>query len=279
MTLTADRRQFQAWNGSVGAHWASHHEQYDGLLADVNDPLFEAAAIGTRDRVLDVGCGAGATTRVAARIASQGRVLGVDISAPLLDRARAATAAEGLTNVAYERDDAQLHAFEPESHDVVISRGGVMFFADHRAAFDNLARALRPGGRLAFICPQPTGPDVEEARALSLFSKLLEEHEGPARPSADTVAAQAAMASLAEPDRIREVLGAFTDVTVAPVSVRTRWGRDAADTVDFVLSRTPDPEVSEVTRAALEEALRPYETPEGVLLRAGVWLVTAARPH
>ncbi|WP_406175207.1 class I SAM-dependent methyltransferase [Streptomyces sp. NBC_00996] len=269
MTRIANSVQAQAWNGPVGTHWAAHRERYDTMLSGVNDALFAGAAIAAGDRVLDVGCGAGATTRIAARLAASGHAVGVDISEPLLDRARAISATEGVANVAYELADAQIHPFPPVGYDVVISRGGVMFFADHAAAFRNLAGALRPGGRLAFVCPRPAGPDVEESRALSLFGELLE------GPDADTVAAQVAMASLSDPARIREVLRGYDDVTVTPVETETVWGRDASDAVDFILSRTPGRTVAADTRAALEGTLRPYETDRGVRLRAAVWLVTA----
>ncbi|MGQ4383840.1 class I SAM-dependent methyltransferase [Streptomyces sp. SAS_270] len=273
MTRTATNPvQAGAWNGTVGTHWADHHERYDALLSGVNDALFAGAAVTMADRVLDVGCGAGTTTRIAARLASRGHVVGVDISAPLVGRARAVTAAEHVGNVAYELADAQTHPFPPAGYDVVISRGGVMFFEDHAAAFRNLARALIPGGRLAFICPRPAGPDVEESRALGLFAKLLD------APDADTVAAHTAMASLSDPARLHEVLQGWDDVTVAPVDVETHWGRDVPDAVDFLLSRTPDRKVDAGTRTALEESLRPYETNRGVRLRGAVWLVTARRP-
>ncbi|MFF4346960.1 class I SAM-dependent methyltransferase [Streptomyces sp. NPDC001530] len=285
MTRIANSVQAQAWNGPVGAHWATHHARYDTMVAGVNDALFAGAAIEAGDRVLDVGCGAGATTRIAARLAATGHAVGVDISAPLLDTAREVTAAEGVANVAYERADAQIHPFPPAGYDVVISRGGVMFFADHAAAFRNLARALRPGGRLAFVCPRPAGPDVEESRTLGLLGKLLEGDQGDEGrqgdgPGAGTASAQVAMAALSDPARIREVLQGYADVTVTPVEVHTTWGRDASDAVDFILSRTPGRTVAAGTRAALEDTLRPYETDDrGVRLRAAVWLVTARRPE
>ncbi|MGW7254331.1 class I SAM-dependent methyltransferase [Streptomyces sp. NPDC054834] len=271
MTTVADSRQAQAWNGAVGAHWAAHQERYDALLADVNDALFAAAAIASCDRVLDVGCGAGATTRIAARLASRGHADGVDISAPLLRRAQRLTAAEKIPNVTYREADAQVHPFPACGYDVIISRGGVMFFADPAAAFRNLARALMPGGRLAFVCPQPAGPRTEEAKAFRLFGELLDQ------PDPETAAALAAMPSLSGPDRIRTVLEGWEDVEITPVTVETVWGEDAADAVGFVLSRTPGRTVPAGTRAALEESLRPYETPDGVRLRGGVWLVTANR--
>ncbi|MFF2849006.1 class I SAM-dependent methyltransferase [Streptomyces sp. NPDC058001] len=278
MTAIDGTTQARVWNGSVGTHWAEQQERMDRMLAGLNEPLFLAAAIGESDRVLDVGCGAGATTRIAAGLAPRGEVLGADVSAPLLERAGALTEAAGIRNVRYARVDAQSHPFRARGYDVVISRGGVMFFADHAAAFRNLARALRPGGRLVFVCPLPAGPDAEESRVMAAFGALLRESGTGAGPSADRMAAMAAMASLSDPARIRAVLDGYEDVTVTPETVHTVWGRDAADTVGFLLSQSGQ-EVPSTARAALADVFRPYETRDGVRLRSGVWLVTAIRPR
>ncbi|RPF37451.1 class I SAM-dependent methyltransferase [Streptomyces sp. TLI_185] len=141
MTAIADIRQPYTWNG-------------------VHVALFAAAAVKPADRVLDVGCGTGATTRIAARLASRGHAVGVDISAPLLRTAQKLTAAEKVSNASYQVADAQVHPFPPCGYDVIVSRGGVLSFADAAATFRNLARALMPGGRLALVWPgSRSGPD------------------------------------------------------------------------------------------------------------------------
>ncbi|SDJ55510.1 class I SAM-dependent methyltransferase [Streptomyces indicus] len=261
--------QSEVWNGSVGAHWAAHHDRYDAMLAEFDKPLFAAAAIRSTDRVLDIGCGAGATSREAAWLAGRGRVLGVDISAPLIERARA----DLLPNLWYELADAETYAFQEAGFDVLISRGGVMFFADHRAAFANLARALAPGGRFAFVCPRPVDADSAEAR---VFGRLAE--IDPAAPDPAALAAHRAMASLSRPEQLRAALAGFADVAISAVHATSRYGSDPEDAVDFVLSRRPHTEVPGGTRAAMAEEFAPYAGPLGVRLPSSVWLVTGRRP-
>ncbi|WP_353945647.1 methyltransferase domain-containing protein [Streptomyces sp. HUAS MG91] len=282
MTVTVNHRQAHAWNGPLGRHWAAQARRFDALLGEADEALFAAAAIGPGDRVLDIGCGAGATTRAAARLAAPGHAVGVDISAPLVERARARTAEDGVPGASYELGDVQAHPFPPGGFDVAISRGGVMFFDDPVAAFANVARALRERGRLVFVCPRAAGPGSEEGTALGRFARRLAEGtERTPERDGDTLAAHAAhtaMASLSEPFRIHAALHrSFTRIAVDPVDVHTHWGDSPADAVDFLLSRTPRRSVPAATRAALEDTLRPYATSRGVRTRAGVWLVTAVR--
>ncbi|MFC6933602.1 class I SAM-dependent methyltransferase [Actinomadura yumaensis] len=148
MPQIVNTHQSEAWNGYEGRHWADHHDRYDQVNGGFNAALLDAAALTAEDRVLDLGCGNGQVTRLAARRARA--ATGIDLSGPMLDRARALAAEEGVANVTFERGDAQVHPL-PEST-AAISRFGVMFFADPVAAFANVARALVPGGRLAFLC-------------------------------------------------------------------------------------------------------------------------------
>ncbi|MET9497621.1 class I SAM-dependent methyltransferase [Streptomyces sp. NPDC006552] len=278
---TANLRQELAWNGPLGRHWAAHHRRFDALLGGADEALFAAAALAPGDRVLDIGCGAGATTRTAARLAAPGHALGVDISVPLVERARARTAEEGVPGAAYEVGDAQTHPFAPGGYDVAISRGGVMFFEDQAAAFANVARALRRGGRLVFVCPRRPDAGTEESVVLARFARQLAAGARgtvPAEPDPGARAAGAAMASLSEPYRVHGALHrAFGRIAVRPLDVHTRWGETPADAVDFLLARTRARQVPAATRAALEDSLRPYASARGVRTRAGVWLVTAVR--
>lgn len=276
MSTIVNIEQAEAWNGWEGAHWAQNPDRYNAMVAGFDEELFRAAAIGPNDRVLDIGCGTGHVTREAARRASHGQVLGIDLSAPMLDRARADAA--GVPNLRFERGDAQVHPFPDGGFDVAISRGGVMFFGDMVAAFANILRALRPGGRLAFIGPQSGGPDSPYARATAALAPLMRAPSPAAR----------GMGSLVDPARIEEVLDAagYADVTVTPVEAQMDYGRDAADAAGFILSQGParfnlrdvPPADVERTREALQENLRPFETPTGVLIQGAVWLVTATRP-
>ncbi|WP_371778889.1 class I SAM-dependent methyltransferase [Streptosporangium subroseum] len=278
MQAIANTHHAEAWNGWEGVNWANNAARYNAIVAAFDDDLFRVAAIHEDDRVLDIGCGTGQPTLTAARRASRGDVLGVDISAPMLERARADAAEQGIANVRFEQGDAQVHPFPHGGFDVAISRGGVMFFGDPVAGFANIRRALRPGGRLVFMSPQGGAPDSDYACATAALKPLM---RGPS-PAAR------GMGSLVDSARIHEVLDAagFADVSVTPVRAPMDYGRDAADATEFILSQGPvrfnlegvDQAVVERTREELRAGLRAYETSEGVRIPGAVWLVKAAHP-
>ena len=142
----ANREQLRAWDGDEGAYWAEHADYFDRSVVAYHQRLLDAASIAGTERVLDVGCGTGQTTRDAARAAAGGEALGVDLSSRMLEHARLRAADEGVTNASFEQVDAQIHPFPPASFDIAISRTGAMFFADLTTAFSNIGRALRPAG-------------------------------------------------------------------------------------------------------------------------------------
>ncbi|MFB4294199.1 class I SAM-dependent methyltransferase [Nonomuraea sp. ATR24] len=270
--MIVNEHQSEAWNGYEGAHWAGHPDRYDAVNSGFNDHLLRHVADG--DRVLDVGCGTGQISRLAARRARH--VTGVDLSAPMLETARRLAAAEGLGNVAFERGDAQVHPIEPGAYDVATSRFGIMFFADPVAAFANIGRALRPGGRVAFLGLRDPGD-------LGTVLAAVAAHLPEAPPSPDGTSPL----SLADPGRAAEVFTAagFTGVRAEAVEAEQVLGRDARDAADFLAAGGPlrhhlrhsDAGSARRALAALEPALRPFERDGAVRLRVTATLITATQ--
>ncbi|MEU9607403.1 class I SAM-dependent methyltransferase [Streptomyces sp. NPDC048057] len=279
MQNVANTAQLQAWNGYEGTHWAEHQDRWNAINANFDLPLFDAAAVQDGDRVLDVGCGGGATTRLAAAAAGRGSALGIDLSAPVLELAQARTAEAGITNASYVQGDAQVHPLEADAFDVAISRFGIMFFADPVAAFGNIASALRPGGRIAFLAAaEPAGN--EWLMALRSLGALL--------PTGDFGAPGGpGMFSLADRDTAVSVLtsAGFQHVRAEHVRAHGVWGRDAEEAADFLLCSGPGrhlledlgPGTRESVREVLTEQLRPYENSGALPLRSTGWLLTGTR--
>ncbi|MFF4871448.1 class I SAM-dependent methyltransferase [Streptomyces sp. NPDC000961] len=270
--------QAQAWNGPEGRHWAAHQDRWDAVNDGFNKLLLDAAGLAQDAQVLDIGCGAGRTTRLAARLAPAGRAVGLDLSGPMLDRARATARDEGVANAEFLQGDAQVYPLSPDTYDAAISRYGVMFFADPSAAFANLGRALRPHGRLAFVCPaEPEGN--EWITAMTSLRDIL--------PVGDFGTPGAGMFSLSDPDRVTGILSGagFADIQIKHVTAHGHWGEHAEDAAAFLLDSGPgrhlldqvDADVQAQARSALQDVLRLHETEGGVALRSTAWLVTACR--
>ncbi len=266
-----------AWDGDEGAHWAANADRYDETVRAHHARLFEAAAIGAGEAVLDIGCGTGRTTRDAARAAGSGRALGVDLSGPMLMVARDRAVTEGLTNVEFLQADAQVHGFEPGTFDVVISRFGVMFFDDPVAAFTNLARAQPRGGRLALLAWQELAANewLSTIRgALAMGRDLPTPPAGAPGPF-----------GLADPAYVAKVLDAagYTDVDLAPVTSPMQLGGDSDAAYAFVSTIGPvvgmleglEPDERREALDTLRATLDAHHTGDGVALGSSSWLITA----
>lgn len=280
--MTSNVDQAEHWNSEESRHWVVNAERYDVMLGGYVEHILGAAGLASDDRVLDVGCGTGATTIAAARVATAGDVLGVDLSGPMLEHARTRAQEAGLTNITFEQLDAQTAPLADASRDAIISRFGVMFFDDPVAAFTNLAGALHPGGQVAFACWKELLANewmLVPGAAVAAHAPLPD----PGEPGAPGPFA------FGDPDRVREILTAagLMSVEITPVDDPLLLGGHgtADEAVEFlrgtgmakVLLAEATPEVAERALDAVREALVAYETPEGILLGAGVWLVTARR--
>lgn len=270
--------QARAWDGGEGEYWAAHADYYDRAVARHHERLMGAAAIAAADRVLDIGCGTGQTTRDAARAAVAGEALGVDMSAAMLEVARQRAAAEGVDNARFEHADAQIHPFDAGSFDVVISRTGVMFFGDPVAAFANFARALRSGGRLAIVAWQARTANEwirELSDAMAAGRRLPSPPDGAPGPFA-----------LADPERVRTVLtsAGFVAVELEALHEPIWLGRDADDgrrhateMLGWMLDGL-DAAGRDRALRALHATMAAHQTADGVLYGSAAWLVRARRP-
>jgi SAM-dependent methyltransferase len=273
----ANREQLKAWDGDEGAYWAAHADHFERAAARYDEPFFAAASVGGADRILDVGCGTGKTTRDAARLAPGGSALGVDLSAAMLDVARQRAAAEGIGNVGFEQADAQVHSFEPETFDIAIGRTSAMFFADRVAALANVGRAVKPGGRLVLM----TWQSLAAQEWIGSFTTALAAGRDLPMPPPD----RPGPFTLAEPDVIRSVLSSagYTGISIDGRSEPMWFGTDAGDAYEFVLGMLAwmTGGLDEGSRQKAQESLRAtiaaHETAGGVMYDSSAWIVSATR--
>jgi ubiquinone/menaquinone biosynthesis C-methylase UbiE len=250
---------------------------YDAELRRHNEVLRRAFGVQLHDHVLDIGCGAGQTTRQAARTARAGSALGVDVSAPAIERARELARAEGLRNVTFSRADAQVHRFPEERFDLAISRFGTMFFDDPGAAFANIRRALRPAGRLVMMVWQAHERnewDVAIRQSLTEPGGAVAVASGEPDPF-----------SLADPAAVKEILEAagFADTAFTDVREPVYYGPDVAAALDWVRGFTCtsevlkrlDPAAAAGAVGCLREALAAHLSGDGVWFNSRAWIVTA----
>ncbi|HEV2503582.1 MAG TPA: class I SAM-dependent methyltransferase [Mesorhizobium sp.] len=248
---------------------------YDAELTRHNRHFRAAADVGPHDRVLDIGCGAGLTSREAAHAAEEGEVFGVDTSAELLEIARQRCAQDRLGNVTFELGDAQSYPYPAAHFDLCISRFGMMFFADPAAAFANIGRAMRPGARLVWM--------VWQSQERNAWSGAIREALNPA----GTPPAAVPMAfSLADPAVATALLSAagFTSIDFIDVHEPVFYGRDIDAAYDALtsfqmvkdaLADATEPPAT-VTRR-LRDMLQAHLSPEGVLFESRAWIITARR--
>jgi SAM-dependent methyltransferase len=283
MSLQAEMHaeQIAFWNGPGGERWVADQARMEAMLAPVGEALIAHAAVRPGEIVLDVGCGYGATAMVLARaVGPTGRVIGLDVSAPMLRLARAR--AVGIANIGWIEADAATYAFEPGSVDLVFSRFGVMFFGDPVAAFANLRRALRPNGRLAFACWRTT----EENPWIQVPAQAVFAHvPPPPRPGPE----DPGMLSFGDPARVGRILtqaGFGTPrFTKLDLTIDLGGGRGLDDATEQALSMRPASQilldqpdsVRAAVAASVRAALVPYAAGSTVGLPGAVWLVDAPR--
>jgi SAM-dependent methyltransferase len=272
--------QITYWNETAGPKWVALQDVLDQQIRPLGRAAMERVGIASGERVLDVGCGTGDTTvDLARRVGPRGAVTGIDLSAPMLASARQRAA--GIGNVTFQSADAQTTRFEAGHFDVCFSRFGVMFFVEPVAAFTNLHSALRPGGRLGFVCWQalPKNPWMHVPLAAAARHITLPPPPEPGTPGPF---------SLADPERVRGILerAGFTDLSFDDhrATLTIGGGQGLDEVVEILLTgvgptsaalRQADPTVRTTVAASVREALAPYHAPgAGVRMDGSCWLVT-----
>jgi SAM-dependent methyltransferase len=272
--------QIAYWNGPGGQRWANRQHAQDILLAPVLDILIDRAKARPGERIVDVGCGNGSTTLAFAReVGPAGHVLGIDVSAPMLARAREAAPAHAP--VEFVLADATIYPFDRQSFDLVASRFGVMFFAEPALSFANIRRALRPSGRLAFACWREPRDNPWMMTPLQAVYKHVPKlpPQGPEDPGPFAFASEA---------RVQRILGeaGFADTKMErcdlALDVAIGGGLDAA--VQSALEIGPAsralegqaPELRAAAANSVREALVPFVRDQAVSLPGSIWIVTAS---
>ena len=274
--VAVNAEQAEDWNGASGREFIEQRERHERMLGPLTARLLAAARIQDGENVLDVGCGCGDVTILAARAAGGGHALGADFSRIQVAEARRLAAAAGVANARFEVADVQVHPFGAGTFDVVLSKFGVMFFDDPVAAFGNLRKALRRGGRLAFLCWR-----IREENPIFTFGFAGAAERlgfcGPTGPSAAF--------SLAGPGRVGALLSGagFGGIECEKADEPMLVGRDVDDALEYeraspstaeLLAGLSAAQAAELTRQ-VRDRLVAYATPDGVVMPGAAWLVTA----
>lgn len=277
--MTGAPMQKEYWNGPVGDQWATHADRIDAMLRPMTEAALKLAAPRPGDQVLDIGCGAGATSlRMAGAVRPGGAVVGVDLSAPLLHVARA-RAAKTDAPVTFVEADASAAQFA-QRFDAAFSRFGVMFFEQPSAAFANIRRQMRSGARLTFVSWRPVFENGWAMTPLEAIKPMFDTPWAPPNPDLP------GPFSLSEPEKIERVLSeaGWSDIAI------TRWDGDNViaggvgleESADFLIRIGPCAraiterglDAGEVRRRLVDK-LAPLHNGDGVALSAACWLVSA----
>ena len=281
----ANTEQRAYWNEQAGPIWVRNQQRLDEQIRPHGELVLGALAPRPGESVLDLGCGCGdSTLALAARVGAKGFVLGMDLSEPMLARARERAAAAGLAQVAFEAADVQSARLGEARFDAAFSRFGVMFFAAPEVAFANVRRALRPGGRLAFVCWRPAPENAWVRVPMAAAAPLL---ALPPPPAPDTPGPF----SFADPGRVRRILEAagLDAIRIEAVDLpMTPAAGDPDGAAELFLDVGPlgaalresgaGPELRERVRAAVRKSFEPHLREGRVELGSAVWLVQAQRP-
>ena len=279
--------QIKYWNGQAGDHWTQRNDEMDAMLRPLGATAIERAAPASGEQVLDIGCGCGGTTLdMVQDLGATGHVIGVDISEPMLDLAtqKIAQLPETLQGVpSFQLADASSFDFSPATYDLIFSRFGVMFFADPPAAFANMRKALKPGGRVTFLC---WGPPDQNDWIMTPFMAARAHLPPTEKPDPRAPGPFA----FSDTDYVTDILATagFTDIGFEATSPVMKMGRGQTldETAEFFMEVGPvsralvdQPDsLREVVKSAITSAIEDRYADGFVEMGGKCWIVTALNP-
>jgi ubiquinone/menaquinone biosynthesis C-methylase UbiE len=274
-----NQAQVEYWNATAGEIWARFQDQLDRQIAPLGAEAIQALAPKPGEQLIDIGCGCGQTTLdLAGRVGPQGSVVGVDISRPMLEVARRRAGAIPSLTADFREADVQSADLGGAVFDAAFSRFGVMFFSDPLAAFANLRPSLKPGGRLGFVCWRSFAENPWMAAPLAAALPFI----SPPTPMDPLAPGPFAFA---DANRVHAILteAGFTAIDIRPHDTRIGSG-DVEQTLQLAFRIGPlgavlrdDPSRAGIIADAVRRVLETHMTPDGVLMPAAVWIVTARR--
>ena len=272
------------WNGAGGQNWMSHRNHLEEGLKNFAQRVISAAAPASNEHILDVGFGCGETSiELAQLVGSNGRVHGVDISAPMTKEAQLKAEAKGLANLSFESGDAQTMSLPKAEYDLAFSRFGVMFFDDFVGAFRNILTSLKPDGRLVFMCWAKRSENNWLALPLKIAAKHLTLPKPPEGPEAPGPFA------LSNEERVSGILGeaGFSDINIEVFRTQVVLGADLDEALSFLMELSPlgglikqaeaDGHSTTALIAELSEHLEAHEGEAGIALDGAALAVSAIK--
>ena len=278
-----NKNQKDFWSGKGGDIWVERQNAMDTMLSPLGEAALNKLNFNEKENVLDIGCGCGHTTlNIAKRIGPSGNVTGLDISEPMLKRAKESAFEMSITNTSFKCVDVQTEDLGDQIYSAAFSRFGVMFFEDSIAAFKNINKSLISGGYLSFVCWQSPAVNPWQSLFIQEIKKFLDLPSLPPRsPGPFAFMESEYVSSILEESK-------FQDITIEghEAEVNMFSGRSLSDSVKDYISINPvvtqmlkessENQVAEIVNSGIE-AFSPYYSEKGLIFPSATWLVTARK--
>ena len=275
-------KQKQFWSGAGGDVWVDKQREMDIMLNPLGERVIQGLDLKEETKILDIGCGCGATTLEIAKIVNQGEVIGVDISEPMLERATQTASDMALTNISYQVKDVQVDEMPNNYFDIAFSRFGVMFFEDPFEAFNNINHSLKDDGQLSFVCWQHASLNPWQSLSIQVIKEFFDLPAPPPKSPGPF--------AFEDKSYIEEILNAsgFRDIEIKDnqediVMFSGKSIREACEdylTINPVVTEMLKNSPSELREEILEALIGKfsnYHKDDGLLFPSATWIVTAKK--